>query len=128
MEMNRGWILYDAECPMCYRFVAQVEGALSGFARAPLQSPWVQERLGLAGEDLLAQMRVLTPNGRVFAGADAVVYLAEEMCRHRPRWWPLAVVLMAKMPFGLQLLRYGYGWVAARRSCRQGRCAFARAR
>jgi len=127
-QVRRGWILYDAECAMCTGFVTRVEAAFRarGFDHAPLQAAWVQERLDLTPEQLLAEMRVLTLDGRTLGGADAVVYLASEISQSRPPWWAWLLRLVSKMPLGMRLLRYGYGWVAARRNCRQGSCLVAK--
>jgi predicted DCC family thiol-disulfide oxidoreductase YuxK len=127
-QVRGGWILYDAECAMCTDLVTRVGAAFRarGFDHAPLQKAWVQQRLGLTPEQSLAEMRVLTLDGRTLGGADAVVYLAGEICQSRLPWCAWLFRLLSKMPLVMRLLRYGYRWVAARRSCRQGSCAVAK--
>jgi predicted DCC family thiol-disulfide oxidoreductase YuxK len=125
---GHGWILYDADCVMCTRLVTRTEAAFRarGFDFAPLQEAWVEQRLGLSPEQLLREMRVLTLDGRTLSGADAIVYLASEIRHSHSSSWPWLLHLASKMPFGMRLLRSGYKWVAARRSCRQGACALAK--
>src|SRR5438067_5058688 len=69
-----GWILYDAECELCVALAQRFMRPLGrrGFRFAALQSPWVAERLQLPPQELLAEMRLLTPDGRMRGGADAV--------------------------------------------------------
>lgn len=126
-EAKRGWVFYDAECPMCTRLTARMAADLRarGFDRAPLQDPWVRQRLGLSLEQLLAEMRVLARDGRTLGGADAVVYLAREVRNTTHWWWAWPFTVVSRMPFGMRLLRYGYRRVAARRHCRKGVCAIA---
>jgi len=124
----RGWVLYDAACPFCLNLVARARGVLkaSGFQLEPLQSPWVRERLNLPEDQLLAEMRVLTRKGQVLGGANALVFLANELEANSRPWWAWLLVGAGKMPLGMRALRYGYRWIAARRSCRQGLCPVAK--
>lgn len=124
---GHGWILYDADCAMCTGLVTRTEAVFRarGFGFAPLQEAWVQQRLGLSPEQSLSEMRVLTFDGRTLSGADAIVYLASEIRQTYSSCWAWLLRLAGKLPLGMQLLRCGYRWVAARRSCRQGACALA---
>lgn len=119
----RGWVLYDASCSFCLDLLARTRAAMEsgGFRPEALQSPWVRERLDLPEDRLLEEMRILTLEGRVLGGADALVYLATELDR-RP-WWAWLLVIAGKLPLGIHLLRAGYRWIAARRHCRHGACA-----
>ena len=123
----RGWVLYAAACPFCLNLMAHARGTLQagGFQLEPLQSSWVRELLNLPEDQLLAEMRVLTRKGQVLGGADALVYLANELDAGSRPWWAWLLVVASKMPFGMRALRYGYRWIAARRSCRQGVCPVA---
>jgi hypothetical protein len=76
----------------------------------------VQERLGLSPAEATAQMRLLTSEGSVLGGADAVVYLARRI------WWALPLWCVSRLPRGMALLRHLYAGVAALRPCRDGRC------
>jgi predicted DCC family thiol-disulfide oxidoreductase YuxK len=127
-RLGRGWVLYDASCSFCLDLLARTRFTLEsgGFRPEPLQSLWVRERLDLPKDRLLEEMRVLTVEGRILGGADALVHLATALDR-RP-WWAWLLVTAGKMPFGMRLLRAGYRWIAARRHCRQGACTIDRPR
>lgn len=120
-----GWVLFDSDCSLCRGLVHRSRFSVerAGFRFAPLQSAWVRARLNLPEHVLLAEMRLLTTDGRFFGGADAMVQLARGMRpRHRP-WWAWLLLVAANLPFGTPMLRSGYRRVAARRYCRQGGCA-----
>jgi hypothetical protein len=82
----------------------------------------VRKRLNLPEEVLLAEMRVLTREGRVLGGADSLVYLAGEMDARRRPWWAWLLVIGGRMPVAMPIMRAAYRWIAARRSCRHGSC------
>jgi predicted DCC family thiol-disulfide oxidoreductase YuxK len=96
-----------------------------GFQPEPLQSPWVRQRLNLPESLLLAEMRVLTREGRVLGGADALVYLARELDAPDRPGWAWLLVIVGKIPFAMPVLRAAYAGIAARRYCRQGICSIA---
>ena len=108
-----GWVLYDADCPFCVRLVRRFEPLLASrrFALLPLQTPWVRSRLALPESRLLAEMRLLLPDGSHFGGADALI----EISRHY--WWTWPLHQIARLPPVRSLLRRGYRWVARRRTC-----------
>ncbi len=121
----RGWVLYDAACPICLDLLARTQATLqsAGFRPEPLQSPWVRERLKIPEDQLLKEMRVLTREGRLLGGADALAHIANQLgATHRP-WWAWLLVIVNKLPFSTPVLRASYRWFAARRHCRQGVCA-----
>ncbi|HKS30974.1 MAG TPA: MBOAT family protein, partial [Chthoniobacterales bacterium] len=64
----------------------------------------------------LEEMDVLTSEGENIAGADAVIFLAQQI------WWAWPVVLIAKLPGIHPVLERGYRWVAARRGCNPIAC------
>ena len=121
----RGWVLFDATCSWCVNLMARARPALraNGFRPEPLQSSWVRRRLNLPETLLMAEMRVLTIEGRVLGGADALVFLASEMAPGRRPWWAWLLVVASKMPFATPWMRSAYRWIAARRQCRQGTCS-----
>lgn len=115
----RGWLFFDAECGFCTRIARWLGPILHrrGLAVAPLQDPRVGALLGLSREELLREIRLLLSDGRQFGGADAVVALAEEI------WWARPLVWFSRLPRMREVLRSGYGRIAARRSCAAHACA-----
>ena len=115
----RGWVLYDGACPSCCRLARFAEKLLTrrGFDLAPLQSPWVTECLDLNEQDLLAALRVITLDGRAYAGADALLFLARHI------WWACPLTALGLLPGSRPLFRGIYAFWARRR-CR-GNCALA---
>jgi predicted DCC family thiol-disulfide oxidoreductase YuxK len=110
---STGWILYDRECRSCSELALRFRSVFArrGFAFEPLQEPWVRTKLGLSAVETLAEMRVLTSDGTVLGGADAVVLLARQV------WWMSPLSWTAQLPGGRRVLRSLYRWVAARRHC-----------
>jgi hypothetical protein len=56
-------------------------------------------------------------DGTHSGGADAAIALAHEI------WWAQPLVWLAKVPGVMELLRRGYRWIAAKRSCGAENCA-----
>lgn len=76
----------------------------------------MRAQLRLPEPELLREMRLLLPDGRVFGGADALIELARRIA-----WaWPLWIT--AHLPGARSLLRAAYRWVAAHRSCTKDVC------
>jgi predicted DCC family thiol-disulfide oxidoreductase YuxK len=112
-QPSRGWILYDADCRPCTRSAKALERVFSrrGFHFLPLQTPWVQERLGLHPGAPLEEMRVLTNDGCDFGGGDAVIFLARQM------WWTWPFFALANFPGAHRIFDLAYCWIAAHRAC-----------
>lgn len=106
-----GVILYDGECGFCRRWAPYWEETLRkrGIAIAPLQSPWVKERLKLPEEELMRDMRLLLPDGSQKIGADAY--------RHALRliWWAWPLYFFSIIPGGRHLFNWGYKTFARNR-------------
>jgi predicted DCC family thiol-disulfide oxidoreductase YuxK len=113
-----GWVLYDGLCLFCRRLALRFQSTLAsrGLHLAELQEPWVKERLRLSNSELLAEMRLLTADGQVFGGADAVIEMARQI------WWGWPLYALAKIPAVRRGLRGLYRGVAKRRHC-GGACA-----
>lgn len=113
-----GWVFFDAHCSFCTALARRLRKVLEprGYALAPLQAPRVQELLALRPGELLLEMRVLTPAGKVIGGADALVFLA------RGIWWAWPLYAVAQLPGMRAVLSAGYRWIAARRRCSSARC------
>ena len=115
---TQGWILYDGQCRYCFAAATQFGRlfARRGFHFLPLQTPWIQERLGLDPGAPLEEMRVLTESGQDIAGAEAVIFLARQI------WWARPFWLLSKLPGMPPVIDRAYRWIAARRSCTHIAC------
>ncbi len=60
-EGPRGWLFYDAACPLCARWAERSRGLLRRrrIELLPLQGDGVAGRLGIPETDLLKEMRFL---------------------------------------------------------------------
>jgi predicted DCC family thiol-disulfide oxidoreductase YuxK len=114
---GQNWVCYDAECGICVRWAERFRGLLErrGFILLPLQSAAVRDTLRMPEDELLAEMRVITSAGRVFGGADALVYLSNTI--FKPLFW------LAHVPGVKPILRSGYRFIARNRDCGHGVCA-----
>jgi predicted DCC family thiol-disulfide oxidoreductase YuxK len=114
----RGWLFFDAECGFCTRIARWLRPILlrRGLAVAPLQDVRVGALLGLPEAELLRELRFLLSDGKQTGGADAVLALAREI------WWARPLVWVSSIPGMMAVLRRGYRWVAARRSCAAMHC------
>ena len=97
-----GWVLYDADCGVCSRWVPSWAPSLRrrGFGVAPLQSSWVEERTGLTRSDLVQDIRLLDANGNLHSGSDVYRYLM------RRYWWAYPFYVLSMVPG----LRHGFDW------------------
>jgi predicted DCC family thiol-disulfide oxidoreductase YuxK len=107
----RGWVLYDADCGFCTRWAWRIMyfAGPRGFHLAPLQAPWVRPALKLSPQELLDELRVLTADGEIHGGADALLYLAAQIPWARP------LAFAARLPGMMRVLRAAYRWVARHR-------------
>ena len=82
---DRGWVLYDETCRICRHGAAQFGPMLQrrGFRLAPLQSE-VGRRHAVDGKD---EMKVVTSNGRIFGGAEAIAFLSGHIWWAKPLGW-----------------------------------------
>ena len=114
-----GWVFFDRDCRVCTALARRFRSVLAkrGFALAALQDPRVKALLDLPPEELLHEMRVVTTEGAVFGGAQAVVYLARQI------WWAWPLYAMSKLPGILRCLEIGYRWFADHRTCVKGSCS-----
>jgi predicted DCC family thiol-disulfide oxidoreductase YuxK len=112
----RNWLCYDAECALCLRWVKRFRALLEkhGFTLLPLQSPDARAALRLPEADLMKEMRVITANGRVIGGADALAYISHIVCK--PAFG------LTRIPGAMPLLRRAYQFLAHKRDCRNGAC------
>jgi len=110
------WVCYDAECPLCVRWANRLRRLLElhGFTLLPLQSPTVRATLSIPRNELLAEMRVITNDGHVFGGADALLYITRAICR--------PIFELTRIPGTRPLLRAVYRFIARNRKCSTGSC------
>jgi len=115
-NINEGWVCYDADCALCLGWVKRFRPRLEqhGFTLLPLQSPAVRAMLQLPEDQLLAEMRVITPTGAVFGGADALAHISNAICK--PLAW------LTRLPGAMPLLRRAYPYVARNRGCAGNTC------
>lgn len=122
-KARRGWIFVDGDCAFCMAMARRLQPVLEprGFALATLQDPRAREQLSLPDQQLLAELRLLTNDGRQFGGADAIIYLARHI------WWAWPLYAAAHLPGVRQLSRLAYRYIAARRHCLSRTCTHSRA-
>jgi predicted DCC family thiol-disulfide oxidoreductase YuxK len=103
-QAREGWVLFDAGCGICSRWVPSWEPTLNrlGLAIAPLQSSWVQERTGMTPGDLLTDIRLLRPDGSLLSGADVYRFVMRRM------WWTYPLYLLSEIPGLRGLFDWGY--------------------
>jgi len=103
---RQGWILYDGGCGFCYRWVRMWEKVVErrGFAVKDLQSAWADGSLQVSPENLLDDIRVLTPGGQWLSGADAYLFVARRI------WWAWPFYAIFSLPGFNWLLWHSYRW------------------
>lgn len=113
-----GWACFDADCSFCTAWARRLRRTLEarGYGLAPLQSPRVRALLNLNEQDLLREMRLVTSDGAVLGGADALLHLAQGI------WWAWPLYALARLPGMHRVLDHGYRWFAARRHCTSRSC------
>ena len=106
-------MFFDRECGICTRLAHRFRGALAkrGFGLAALQDPRVASLLAIPPEEMLREMRVLTTEGALYGGANAILFLAGRI------WWAWPVYVAGRLPGCGWLLDAGYRWFAAHRRC-----------
>ncbi len=108
---REGWVLYDGDCGICSRLARSSAPTLQrlGLAVAPLQTPEVQERTGLAGHDLLADVRLLRRSGGLISGPDVYRFVMRRL------WWAYPLYLLSVMPGLRRLFDWSYRTFARHR-------------
>jgi predicted DCC family thiol-disulfide oxidoreductase YuxK len=115
---SRGWVFFDRDCPVCTALARRFRRPLEklGFGLAGLQDPRVQALLNLPPEELLREIRVATVEGKIYGGAEAVLFLARQI------WWAWPLYAAAKLLGVPRILNAGYRWFADHRTCSSGIC------
>jgi predicted DCC family thiol-disulfide oxidoreductase YuxK len=119
---SRGWVFFDRDCSVCTSLARRFRRPLEtrGFGLATLQDPRVQALLALPSKDLLREMRVATADGKIYGGAEAIVFLARQI------WWALPLYAAAKLPGVPRILDACYRWFADHRACASGSCSISK--
>jgi predicted DCC family thiol-disulfide oxidoreductase YuxK len=101
-----GWVLYDAGCGFCWKWVHMWESIIArrGFALKDLQSAWDDGSLQVSKDDLLDDIRVLTRAGELHSGADAYLYVSRRI------WWAWPFYGIFSLPGFNSMLWGGYRW------------------
>lgn len=114
-----GWVLYDDSCGFCRRWIPFWQSTLKkrGFLIAPLQSEWVEDKLGASREEVLEDLRLLLADGSQVRGADVYRYVMKRI------WWARPLHLLSVAPILRNAFDWGYRTFAANRyrisrSCR----------
>lgn len=115
---SRGWVFIDGDCPLCVSTTERLAPLFNrlGLDVATQQTPWVRERLGLQEGEPLTEVYVLSADGTLFGGADAVMYVARQI------WWAWPLYLISRLPGAMFILSAIYRRIAANRSCISGVC------
>lgn len=100
----RGWALYDDSCGFCRRFIEYFKPTLRrrGFEPAPLQSPWVPEKISLPADQLLHDFRLLLADGRQLTGANAYRFMMARI------WWLYPLYVASIVPGLRQIFDWAY--------------------
>jgi predicted DCC family thiol-disulfide oxidoreductase YuxK len=111
---ERPTLIYDGECGMCRALTARLAAwdREHRIALVPFQDEAAVEGFGIALPALAAAMHLVLPDGRVFAGADAVPEILRLVPAPR-RWLRAGFWVPGVRP----LARRVYRWVALRRRC-----------
>ncbi len=106
---SAGWILYDDSCGFCRRWIPFWGETLRrrGFDVAPLQSPWVAEKLHIDPLRLTEDLRLLLSDGSQVQGADVYRYAMKRI------WWAYPLYLVSVLPLMKNAFDWGY-WTFAR--------------
>lgn len=112
-DRTRPTLVYDGDCGFCRRSVDLLRrwDREQRIALVPFQDQARVAAFGIPLPALAAAMHLVLPDGRVFAGADAV----PELLRLLPekRWLAWAFRIPGMRPVARRL----YAWIARRRRC-----------
>jgi predicted DCC family thiol-disulfide oxidoreductase YuxK len=109
----RPTLIFDGQCGFCREAVERVRrwDRERRLRFLPFQDETAVARFGIALPALAGAMHLVFPDGRVYAGADAM----PELLRLLPRRRWLAPLF--RLPGVMPAARRIYAWIAARRHC-----------
>ena len=111
-ERARPVVVYDGECPFCLKQIERIQrrDRWARFEYTARQAPGLEARFPqLADQDFNSGMRLITPQGNIQVGADAVYHIALRLPVYRRLAW------IYRIPVLHGLARLAYRWVAAHR-------------
>ena len=116
---SRGWIFYDAHCPLCRTLLAAFRPIFTRrhFKWLPLQTPGAAHSLRIPETALLEEMKLLLPNDRVLSGVDSWIFLLRSV------WWLWPLGTLLALPGVHRAGNAAYRWIARNRYCFGTRCA-----
>ena len=114
----KGWVLYDGDCAFCVRWLIFWSPVLRrrGFEIDTLQANWTAGALGIAGDEVPNDIRLLTTDGVSYAGADVYLFAAKHI------WWAWPFGVLFSLPGFNWVIWAAYRWFAANRHCVSGYC------
>ena len=103
-EQTKGWLLYDASCGFCDRWVQFWRPTLAkrGFLTEPLQSEFARANVQLPENALLGELRLLLAGGTMLEGANAYRYLMRRI------YWAYPMYLISILPLFSSVFDWGY--------------------
>ncbi len=118
MDYIAGRLYWDADCPLCIRWVGRLAfvARQGGFALVPLQSEEARRDLNLREGELPAEMKLRLADGRLLGGLDAFIAMAEAAGWAAPLGWFL------RAPGVNALAWRTYRRIAANRYCTAKQC------
>lgn len=110
-QPREGWVLFDGACGVCSRWVPFWGPTLRrlGLEIAPLQSEWVQQRTGLASDELTRDLRLLRRDGSLISGPEVYRYVMRRI------WWAYPLYLLSEAPGLRRLFNWSYRTFARHR-------------
>jgi len=117
-------VIYDGECPFCIDQIKRIRSwdRDSCFEYVARQTPGIDARFPvLQSVDFNKGMRLIEPEGQMFAGADALYHIFRRLPATNGIAW------LYNVPGITQIARAVYAWIAANRkslgkTCETGAC------
>jgi hypothetical protein len=107
IKNENGCVCFDAECSLWANLARRVGPFLhrDRLGSERVQAEWVKDRLAKSDEELLPEMRLLTGEGRIYGGANALSAIAHHV------WWSKPVAAFVPLLLALALGRTLTGWI-----------------
>lgn len=108
------FLLYDGECRLCVGFANEVRrrDRRGRMELVPFEDPRIPSIVpGMSGETLRNSFHLVSPDGRVVSGANAMPDLLSLLPGWKPAGW-----LLRRLPGAPWLSERLYAWIAAPRT------------